>query len=166
MTVARRRTAKKAARKHVKKSAKKVARKHGPDALRPQRIVRAVPAEPVLHLHVVQARRVARAVLGAKGARTAVGEVAPRRMMAVAGRFAPRQQIYSIDECFLDFEGVRGDLVAIGRKLRAAVLREVGLPTSVGFGSTKTLAKLANHGLRRRCHVRHCSRHRHAHVLA
>jgi DNA polymerase V len=67
------------------------------------------------------------------------------RMMAVAGRFAPRQQIYSIDECFLDFEGVRGDLVAIGKKLRAAVLREVGLPTSVGFGSTKTLAKLANH---------------------
>jgi len=67
------------------------------------------------------------------------------RMMAVAGRFAPRQQVYSIDECFLDFDGVRGDLVAIGQKLRAAVLREVGLPTSVGFGSTKTLAKLANH---------------------
>jgi len=67
------------------------------------------------------------------------------RMMAVAGRFAPRQQIYSIDECFLDFDGVRGDLVAIGRQLRAAVLREVGLPTSIGFAATKTLAKLANH---------------------
>ena len=67
------------------------------------------------------------------------------RMMAVANRFAPRQQVYSIDECFLNFDGVRGDLVAIGRKLRAAVLREVGLPTSIGFGSTKTLAKLANH---------------------
>lgn len=67
------------------------------------------------------------------------------RMMAVAGRFAPRQQVYSIDECFLDFDGVPGDRVAIGRQLRAAVLREVGLPTSIGFGSTKTLAKLANH---------------------
>lgn len=67
------------------------------------------------------------------------------RMMAVAGRFAPRQQVYSIDECFLDFDGVRGDLAAIGKTLRAAVLREVGLPTSVGFGPTKTLAKLANH---------------------
>ena len=67
------------------------------------------------------------------------------RMMAVAGRFAPRQQIYSIDECFLDFDGVRGDLVTIGKQLRAAVLSEVGLPTSIGFGSTKTLAKLANH---------------------
>jgi DNA polymerase V len=67
------------------------------------------------------------------------------RMMAVANRFAPRQQIYSIDECFLDFDGVRGDLAVIGRNLRAAVLREIGLPTSIGFGSTKTLAKLANH---------------------
>ena len=38
------------------------------------------------------------------------------RMMAVEARFAPRQQVYSIDESFLDFEGVRGDLVAIDRK--------------------------------------------------
>jgi len=67
------------------------------------------------------------------------------RMMAVEARYAPRQEIYSIDESFLDFEGVRGDLVAIGRELRAAVWREVGLPTCVGIGPTKTLAKLANH---------------------
>jgi DNA polymerase V len=67
------------------------------------------------------------------------------RMMAVVARFAPRQQIYSVDESFLHFEGVTGDLVAIGRDLRATVLRETGLPTSVGFGATKTLAKLANH---------------------
>ena len=67
------------------------------------------------------------------------------RMMAVAARFAPRQQVYSIDECFLDFDGVAGDRRAIGRALRAAVLREVGLPTSIGIGPTKTLAKLANH---------------------
>src|SRR6516225_2386402 len=51
------------------------------------------------------------------------------RMMAIEARFAPRQQIYSIDESFLDFEGVRGDLVAIGHELRAAVWQEVGLPT-------------------------------------
>lgn len=67
------------------------------------------------------------------------------RMMSVAARFAPRQQVYSIDECFLDFAGVTEDRLAIGRALRAAVLREVGLPTSIGFGATKTLAKLANH---------------------
>jgi DNA polymerase V len=67
------------------------------------------------------------------------------RMMAIEARFAPRQEIYSIDESFLDFEGVRGDLVAIGHELRAAVWQEVGLPTCVGIGPTKTLAKLANH---------------------
>ena len=67
------------------------------------------------------------------------------RMMALAAGYAPRQEIYSIDECFLDFEGVPGDLAAIGRELRRQVLQWTGLPTSVGFGPTKTLAKLANH---------------------
>jgi DNA polymerase V len=67
------------------------------------------------------------------------------RMMTVVAQYAPRQEIYSIDECFLDFEGVRGDLVAIGRDMRATVLKWTGLPTSVGLAPTKTLAKLANH---------------------
>jgi DNA polymerase V len=67
------------------------------------------------------------------------------RMMAIAARYAPEQMIYSIDESFLSFAGVTGDLLAIGKDLRHAVLRETGLPTSVGFGPTMTLAKLANH---------------------
>ena len=67
------------------------------------------------------------------------------RMMTLAAQYAPRQEVYSIDESFLDFEGVPGDLVEIGRDMRARVLRWTGLPTSVGFGPTKTLAKLANH---------------------
>lgn len=67
------------------------------------------------------------------------------RMMTLAAGYAPRQEVYSIDECFLDFAGVRSDLVGIGRALRAQVLQWIGLPTSVGFAVTKTLAKLANH---------------------
>lgn len=67
------------------------------------------------------------------------------RMMTLAAEYAPRQEVYSIDECFLDFDGMPGDLAAIGRDLRARVLRWTGLPTSIGFGATKTLAKLANH---------------------
>jgi len=67
------------------------------------------------------------------------------RMLTVVAQYAPRQEVYSIDECFLDFDGVRGDLVSTGRDMRATVLRWTGLPTSVGFGPTKTLAKLANH---------------------
>jgi DNA polymerase V len=67
------------------------------------------------------------------------------RMMALAAEYAPRQEIYSIDECFLDFGGVPGDLAAAGRDLRRRVLQWTGLPTSVGLAATKTLAKLANH---------------------
>jgi len=67
------------------------------------------------------------------------------RMMTLAAEYAPRQEIYSIDECFLDFEGVPGDLVATGRDLRRKVLQWTGLPTSIGIAATKTLAKLANH---------------------
>lgn len=67
------------------------------------------------------------------------------RMMNVQARYAPRASPYSIDEQFMDFDGVRGDLVSIGTEMRAAVLREVGIPTCVGFAPTKTLAKLANH---------------------
>lgn len=68
------------------------------------------------------------------------------RMMAIAGQYAPRQEVYSIDESFLCFDGLpRADLAGIGRTLRAHVLRWVGIPTCVGFGPTKTLAKLANH---------------------
>ncbi|MCK9687337.1 Y-family DNA polymerase [Scleromatobacter humisilvae] len=67
------------------------------------------------------------------------------RMMDVEARYAPRQEVYSVDESFLDFTGVCDDLMATGKAMRAAILQETGLPTSVGFGATKTLAKLANH---------------------
>ena len=67
------------------------------------------------------------------------------RMMSLVGAYAPRQEVYSIDESFLDFTGVPGDLAAICRAMRARVLQWTGLPTSVGIGPTKTLAKLANH---------------------
>ncbi len=67
------------------------------------------------------------------------------RMMSIAGSFAPRQEVYSIDECFLDFTGVPGEHAARGRALREQVQQWLGLPCCVGFGPTKTLAKLANH---------------------
>ena len=67
------------------------------------------------------------------------------RMMSLVARYAPRQEVYSIDESFLDFAGMPGDLTPVGREMRERVLQWTGLPTSVGFGATKTLAKLANH---------------------
>lgn len=65
------------------------------------------------------------------------------RLMSTLARFAPRQEIYSIDECFLDISGV-DDLLTLGQDIRQTVLQWTGLPVGVGFGASKTLAKLAN----------------------
>ncbi len=67
------------------------------------------------------------------------------RMMSLAAGLGHRQEIYSIDECFIDLEGIRGDLVARAHKVRARILNWIGIPTCIGLGPTKTLAKLANH---------------------
>lgn len=66
-----------------------------------------------------------------------------RRVMSVLGTFSPVQEVYSIDECFLDLAGF-GDLDAYSRKIRATVKQWTGIPVSVGVGPTKTLAKAAN----------------------
>lgn len=67
------------------------------------------------------------------------------RMNEVYRRFTPNVEVYSIDESFLDFSGFdRRDLAAYARDLRATVRQWVGIPTCVGIGPTKTLAKLAN----------------------
>lgn len=67
------------------------------------------------------------------------------RMMNVIGQFSPRQEIYSIDESFLDLTGVPGSGREIGTQIKVRVKQWVGIPTCVGIGPTKTLAKLANH---------------------
>jgi hypothetical protein len=57
----------------------------------------------------------------------------------------PDAEIYSIDETFLSLAGFLGrDLVGIGQDMRATVARWTGMPTCVGIGPTKTLAKLGN----------------------
>ena len=68
------------------------------------------------------------------------------RVMAVFEEMAPRVEIYSIDESFLDLDGVQNcvDLAAFGHQLRTKVLRDTGLTIGVGIAQTKTLAKLAN----------------------
>lgn len=68
------------------------------------------------------------------------------RVMSILSTFSPRQEIYSIDECFLDLEGFDPQtLMAYGQTIRQAVKRNVGIPVCVGIADTKTLAKLANH---------------------
>lgn len=67
------------------------------------------------------------------------------RMMNIIGQFSPVQEIYSIDESFLDLTGIQGSGRDIGTEIRQRVRQWIGIPTCVGIGQTKTLAKLANH---------------------
>lgn len=70
------------------------------------------------------------------------------KMMQVIGRFAPDQQIYSIDECFLSFEQCTDNLNYLqdqAQRIRKSVWKELRLPVSVGISNTFTRAKMANH---------------------
>ena len=67
------------------------------------------------------------------------------RMMGIAAGLGPSQEIYSIDECFIGLEGMRGDLTARAKHVRERILQWIGVPCGIGIGTTKTLAKLANH---------------------
>ncbi|CAG1004679.1 Protein UmuC [Methylophilaceae bacterium] len=68
------------------------------------------------------------------------------RVMSILSTFSPKQEIYSIDECFLDLDGFDPQsLMTYGQIIRQAVKQSLGIPVCVGIADTKTLAKLANH---------------------
>jgi DNA polymerase V len=67
------------------------------------------------------------------------------RMMQLAAPLGSNQEIYSIDESFIDLTGIQGDLVMRSHKIRSRILQWIGIPCGIGIGQTKTLAKLANH---------------------
>jgi len=66
------------------------------------------------------------------------------RVMRLLSQYSPDQEIYSIDECFLDLTGM-ADLTGYGQKIRATIRQRLGIPVCVGIAPSKTLAKLANH---------------------
>jgi len=73
------------------------------------------------------------------------------RVMSILRQFSPNQEVYSIDESFLDLTGFQSrDLIKYGQQMRKRILKWTGLPVCVGIGSTKTLSKLANHCAKKR----------------
>ena len=66
------------------------------------------------------------------------------RVQAVLRQFAPQIEVYSIDEAFLDLEGMEADWNAWSRELSRACYRNTGIPVSVGVAPSKTLAKIAS----------------------
>ncbi|SIQ36802.1 translesion error-prone DNA polymerase V subunit UmuC [Aquipseudomonas alcaligenes] len=71
------------------------------------------------------------------------------RVMTIIESLVPALEVYSIDEAFAELTGINGDLVPLGREIRAQVLAGTGIPTGVGIGPSKTLAKLANYAAKR-----------------
>ncbi|MDX5929323.1 Y-family DNA polymerase [Acidiphilium acidophilum] len=67
-----------------------------------------------------------------------------RRVFEILGAHVQRLEPYSIDETFLDLAPVTGDLMEFCQMLRGAVRQIAKIPTCVGVGPSKTIAKAAN----------------------
>mgnify|MGYP000992181233 CR=1 FL=1 len=66
------------------------------------------------------------------------------RVMNILSAYSPFQEIYSIDECFLDLNGIDVDYREYGLKMREQVLKWTGIPIGIGIAPTKALCKVAN----------------------
>ena len=67
-----------------------------------------------------------------------------RRVMSILSTYSPQQEIYSIDECFLNLSDMNIDFFEYGLKMKNQVEKWTGIPISVGIAPTKALAKAAN----------------------
>lgn len=68
-----------------------------------------------------------------------------RRVYQVLLEHVPGVEPYSIDEMFLDLTGLPGDLADRCEMIRGRVEQITKIPTCVGWGPTKAIAKLANY---------------------
>ena len=67
-----------------------------------------------------------------------------KRVFDIVARDVPKYEIYSIDEAFLDFTGIK-DPYNYAINLRDKVKRYTGIPISIGISYTKTLSKVAGY---------------------
>ncbi|MBR3029659.1 MAG: Y-family DNA polymerase [Bacteroidales bacterium] len=67
------------------------------------------------------------------------------RVISILKETVPAIEVYSIDEAFLNLEGLPLDgLQQKGRDLSARIKKDTGIPVSIGIAPTKTLAKIAS----------------------
>ncbi len=66
------------------------------------------------------------------------------RVMNTLNNFSPMVEIYSIDEAFLDLDGINVNLTKYGQAIRTKIQKDIGMPIGIGIGATKSLAKIAN----------------------
>lgn len=75
------------------------------------------------------------------------------RVMSLLAQFSPEQEVYSIDESFLDLTGIPADHTQYAQRIRETLRRCIGIPVCVGVAPSKTLAKLANHVAKKNPHL-------------
>ena len=67
------------------------------------------------------------------------------RVMNTLVEFTPNIEFYSIDEAFINLKNMAvGDFTEYGKIIRKTILKNTGIPVSVGIAKTKTLSKIAN----------------------
>ena len=67
------------------------------------------------------------------------------RVMRILEQFTPNLEIYSIDEAFLNFDGLNvRDYHNYGLQMKTRIQKWIGIPVCVGFAETKALSKVAN----------------------
>jgi DNA polymerase-4 len=66
-----------------------------------------------------------------------------RQVMDRLGKLTPLLEQISIDEAFLDLSDLLDPPERIARELQAGILKELGLPCSIGIASNKLVAKIA-----------------------
>ena len=66
------------------------------------------------------------------------------RVMSLLSKMSPEIEIYSIDEAFMNFSGIKNP-IGLGLDMKLTVKKWTGIPISIGIGPTKTLAKVANY---------------------
>lgn len=72
------------------------------------------------------------------------------RVMSLLAEVAPKLEVYSIDEAFMNMDGIRdAELRGVCSALVKKVRRWTGIPVSIGIANTKTLGKVANHFAKR-----------------
>jgi DNA polymerase IV len=66
-------------------------------------------------------------------------------MISILKDFSDRIQIFSIDECFLDYTGmekVLGDPIIAANEIKERIKRELGFTVNIGISNNKLLAKM------------------------
>ncbi|GAB2889056.1 translesion error-prone DNA polymerase V subunit UmuC [Microbulbifer echini] len=81
------------------------------------------------------------------------GDISHRVMETLKG-FSPEVEVYSIDEMFLNLQGLQEEWLSYGQRIRTTLWRDVRMPVGVGIAPSKTLAKLANRAAKNiaQCH--------------